>query len=145
MMTHNLLTRKSPRPQHLLPLLLLLLFTSCTHAPGILDYVSLPPPDNVQAKTTGSQVEITWEFPQMPSAHQITGFNVYLSAESLVYTALSDLPAPTLQATRDKTCILLPIPKKLRTILIHVRSKNKHGDVSLPSLPEVMLEITENK
>jgi hypothetical protein len=60
-----------------------------------------------------------------------------------MYTAYTDLPEPSTITAAGKTGARLAFPGGEKIVFVHVRSANAHGDLSLPSLPEIRLEVAE--
>lgn len=114
---------------------------ACTSAPRLQDYATLPPPDQVQAKLARAHIEISWDMPALPAASDISAFHVYLSERTLIYTPMAELPAPAQICSARVRRARIAAPTSATTVFIHVRSANKRGDLSLPSLPEIKMQL----
>ncbi len=120
-------------------LYLSLMIYACASRPQLLDYISLPPPQEVSARLTAEGLVVSWELPPPYLLARIEQFNVYVSPKSLLYTPIEALPQPACVADRKQTRCLIKDVDVARDLFIHVRSQNSKGDLSLPSLPEIHL------
>ncbi len=118
---------------------LLLFLAACAGtAPRVLDVTELAPPQQVRFERTGEGVVIRWK----PSPHHdraaFAGYNVYVSQRSLIFAEIAKLPEPV-RVGKDSTQVLLRDLSKSATYFVHVRSRTREGDLSLPSLPELVI------
>lgn len=116
---------------------------ACASVPGLQDYTTLPPPDRVQAKIVDEQIEVSWMMPRLPGSRDISDFRVFISEHTLMYAAFDALPAPAQILPKRSRLTVFAIPDSAKTIFIHMRSSNGHGDLSLPSLPEIRLTLPQ--
>ena len=122
-------------------LAVLILAWGCASKQRMLSFVTLPPPDGVRAEVVENHIKIYWRPPQLEPAVAISAYAVYLSSISLIYTAVSDLPEPVAKLATSQMNVQIPKPKDRQKLFLHMRSADKDGLLSLPSLPEIILEL----
>jgi hypothetical protein len=97
----------------------------------------LAPPRGVEIRKESGQLILRWQ----PSFHvqspEFDGYAIYIANRSLMFAPLTDLPAPIL-VPNDVTRFALSDFDSTGLYFIHVRSRKRNGDVSLPSLPELV-------
>ena len=118
------------------------LMAACARKPRMLDYISLPPPNNVTAKfVPGRGIYLRWDAPPDYLQARIADYLVFTSGQSLLYTPINRLPQPLMVvAARDTACWIETVPD-VPDLFIHMRSRSFQGDLSLPSLPEIHLRL----
>lgn len=98
----------------------------------------LAPPTDVQLVYREGQPVLTWTPSRHAESAIFAGYNLYVSAKSLLFASPEDLPAPVfVGAGREFT--LSPFDS-LTKVYLHLRSVDQEGAVGLPSLPEVVIE-----
>lgn len=112
----------------------------CAGKPRILDYLTLPPPAHVSAAITAGGIEVSWKEPERATKEEIFEYRIYLSERSLMYTPISELPAPAAVLPPGRTRTIVPMPAFKPPYFLHLRSATKTGNLSLPSLPEIRLQ-----
>ena len=122
------------------------LFAGCSKHPRLLNYLELPPPENVTARFAGDSLIVQWSPISVPakSKAKLFWYRIYLSRKSLMFVPVGDLPAPAAVFPMNRRSVVLRRLPRGEEWFLHVRSSNEMGDLSLPSLPEVHLVRGEN-
>ena len=124
---------------HLIGSFCLILYSCAANGPKVLDVTELAPPVRVQLDTDTDEYIIRWQ----PSYHQndtdFTGYNIYISVKSLILAPVADLPV-AVELGPDALSYVLEGGRDDNKLFVHVRSRNSKGHVSLPSLPEVIVQ-----
>lgn len=121
-------------------LVFILLVPGCLPPPPLADYITQPPPDNVRAELASGRIAISWQAPATRN-NPIIAYQIYVAQKSLVYAAVRELPVPVAVVPAAQTAVSLPHPGWHGEIFLHVRSLNQKGQLSLPSLPELHLDL----
>lgn len=119
---------------------LLSLVVACAGSgPRVRDVTELAPPVNVRlADGLSLPYKIIWQASPDEGRPDFAGYNVYISAKSLILAPVKNLPQPVLAGKIHEYST--DVGKG--ATFVHVRSRNAKGDISLPSLPEI--EIRDN-
>jgi len=119
--------------------LALLLLTACAgQMPRVLDVIELAPPSHVSYRVVGDSVIVQWQASIHEQEASFLGYAVYAARKSLILAPLQALPQPIAvdKQTHHLTLARSTLP---RQAFIHVRSTNRRGHLSLPSLPELVI------
>ncbi|MFQ5652933.1 MAG: hypothetical protein ACE5IY_23645, partial [bacterium] len=113
------------------------LFSCAPTLPKVKKVTELSPPFQVSTTIAGDSLIVRWQ----PSPHEprpdFAGYNLYVSGKSLVFAAVAELPVPALVG-KERHQLVLPTPEG-SPIFVHMRSRTKNGEISLPSLPELTI------
>jgi len=95
------------------------------------------PPLSVKVKALSRALEVSWR--PSPDAEEdwFEGYNVYYSKESLLLKGGDQLPTP-IMVGKDKLSVTIEGLDPGVAYFVHVRGRRKGGELSLPSLPEVV-------
>lgn len=108
--------------------------------PKVKDVIELSPPQKVKAFYLNNEVKIIWQ----PSYHEnlsnFEGYNIYYSTRSLILSSIKNLPSPIMVNKAQHEVILHDLKESV-PYYVHVRSRDKKGNISLPSLPELIVQI----
>lgn len=114
-----------------------ILFTNCTAPTLVRDVLDLPPPENVRGERSNGMVTITWDAASANKPPDFSGYLLYYAERSLANVSLLAMPKvvelPDL-ATQYSFAFADSLP-----VFVHLRCRAGNGQVSLPSLPEVVL------
>jgi hypothetical protein len=107
--------------------------------PKVKDVTQLSPPREVSLARSGGQLQLHWRASVHENREGFVGYNIYISPKSLIFAPVVALPEPVLilkkQGDYEYT---LDNNSAGSTLFFHVRSLDKNGDISLPSLPELL-------
>jgi hypothetical protein len=95
----------------------------------------------VQAAYENGVIKISWDASSDESKSYFDGYNIYFSKKSLILRSTKDLPSP-IPVDKNQHELVLQNLEGPAKYFIHVRSRNKSGDFSFPSLPEVVVQPT---
>jgi hypothetical protein len=122
-----------------------LLITGCATQVRVLDITELTPPRNVTAVVLDDQVLIRWSPSLDEQRADFAGYNLYVSPASLLSTTLTHddrLPMPVVLGKVHEAALDNLEPG--RRYFVQVRSRLKKGQLSVASLPEVVIEIPDS-
>ncbi|MFQ5602755.1 MAG: fibronectin type III domain-containing protein [bacterium] len=106
--------------------------------PRVRDVTELAPPQKVQYEIQNRSVFLTWQAsPHAANAH-FAGYNIYIAKKSLILAPIKDLPRP-IRLDKKETQYELKNLQRDAKYFIHLRSRNTKGEISLPSLPELVV------
>lgn len=115
-------------------MLLAVIFACAVSVQKVRDVTELaPPPDLRIVARSSTSVRIVWQASPHEGRQDFAGYNVYFANRSLIFAPLKDLPEPVLLGKIHE----YEIDSRARPTFVHVRSRNTHGEISLPSLPEI--------
>lgn len=103
----------------------------------IIDVIDLPPPRQVQAERHGDQVIIRWQTGPERRLVRFSGYKLFMAKHSLATTPVQELPAPIDLADTDTTFAF--VSTDTVKLFLHLRSSLGGQNLSLPSLPEVIV------
>ncbi len=129
--------QKKPLPVGLF-VLLIFSVTCASSGPRLRSMTELAPPPDVTVVQRGQGATVAWQASRHESREVFFGYNVYLSSRSLIFAATRDLPqvATIPKGRYEYTVSTLPAGR----LFLHVRSVDTNGNLSLPSLPEQVIE-----
>lgn len=88
-------------------------------------------------------LKVSWQ----PSRHEadknFAGYNLYIADHSLIFSPIADLPTPYMVPKNKTSYELAGLDAKQR-LFLHVRSRGTNGDLSYPSLPEIIISVPRN-
>ncbi|MFQ6114505.1 MAG: fibronectin type III domain-containing protein [bacterium] len=120
--------------------LAILLIVGCASSlPRVKDITELAPPRNVQAVSDQGIIRISWDASSDESKPHFDGYNIYCSNKSLILVSIKHLPPPVIVDKNQHQIELQDLDRSSR-YFVHVRSRDKNGDLSFPSLPEVVIQ-----
>jgi hypothetical protein len=114
-----------------------LLLMGCVQTLRVRDVIDLPPPQEVQAVREQDYVTVKWREPGALQKEDFAGYLLYFAPRSLAATPLAQLPRP-LEIAPQLTQFTFALADS-SPVFIHMRTRAGRKDVSLPSLPEIML------
>lgn len=118
------------------------LFFGCgSSLPHIRDVTELAPPLNVRMTRENSHIKISWDPSPDENQSQFDGYNIYYSKKSLILASVKALPRPLI-VYRSQHDVILQDLNSASQYFVHVRSKDKDGNLSFPSLPELVIKST---
>lgn len=125
--------------------LLLWIICSCASSSySVRDVNELMPPTAVEVERNGKTMVVSWH----PSPHEnrddFVGYGVYVARRSLMMTPVEILPAPIVVAKSQHSTTVDTLDAQVQ-YFVHVRSRSKNGALSLPSLPEKIVESASPK
>lgn len=126
----------------LLSVLLCVVFSCGSGLPVIKRVNELAPPKNVVVENASGQIVLKWRPSYHAQAPEFAGYAIYLAKKSLLFAPLKDLPAPVLVPNGVTRYVLTGLDST-QLYFLHVRSRMRNGDLSLPSLPELIWPKTE--
>lgn len=94
-------------------------------------------PLSVRVKALPRALEVSWKPSPDAGQSSFAGYNVYYAKESLLLAGSKDLPEP-ITAGKDTDHVVIRGLEPGVPYFIHVRARRKSGELSLPSLPEVV-------
>lgn len=106
--------------------------------PRVQDVIDMAPPRQVTYILEGHELLLKWQASTDESKPDFQGYNIYISAKSLVFGFLSDLPEP-LQLDKNVHQFKIDKEEVASPCFIHIRSRNTKGHLSYPSLPELVI------
>lgn len=107
--------------------------------PRIKDVIELAPPQHVRMTKENGQIKISWDRSPHENQPQFEGYNVYYATKSLILASVKDLPMPVVVDKYHHETVLTNLEKTSR-YFVHVRSRDKDGTLSFPSLPELVIK-----
>ncbi|MFQ5864380.1 MAG: fibronectin type III domain-containing protein [bacterium] len=107
--------------------------------PRVKDITELAPPRNVQVVSENGVTKVSWDASSDESRPHFGGYNVYYSTKSLILVSIKQLPPPMFVNKNQHEVELQDLDSSTR-YFVHVRSRDKNGDLSFPSLPEVVIQ-----
>ena len=120
-------------------LLIGLLLTGCAQSlPKVRDITELFPPKNARIYAENQAFRLVWDASIDQDHPDFMGYNIYYGPKSLVLASVEDLPTPIFVA-KPQNDFLFTNLDSTEEYYIHIRSANKKGDISLPSLPELVI------
>jgi hypothetical protein len=114
-----------------------LLLAGCAASYQVLDVIDLSPPREVRAEREGDRVTIRWQPGVERRQKQFSGYKIFVAAKSLATTPALALPAPI--TLPDTVTTFSFASKDTARLFIHLRSCAGKRQISLPSLPEVIV------
>jgi hypothetical protein len=110
--------------------------------PKVRDVTELAPPENVRLVIEPDRTMLVWDASYHEISPEFAGYNLYISDKSLILAPWQQLPVPV---ALDKQVYQYPLddlePEK--QYFIHLRCRNQKGEISLPTLPEVVVGKNE--
>jgi len=118
--------------------LIVAMFAGCSAAGKQLARITdLAPPQEVNFTSQGSDIILNWRPSTQEDLPNFVGYNVYVSTSSLIFTHPNNLPEPIVLGKTHKHRVAISAEKNF----IHVRSRLQNGNLSLPSLPEIIISV----
>lgn len=110
--------------------------SACVQTVRVRDLIDLPPPSQVQAVRRQDHITVAW---QAPAAGRLksNGYLLYYAPRSLTATAFASLPPPVELAPQLSQFTFASTDSS--PVFIHMRTRAGRQNVSLPSLPEVVV------
>ncbi|MFQ5753739.1 MAG: fibronectin type III domain-containing protein [bacterium] len=81
---------------------------------------------------------MSWQASPHESQPQFAGYNLYYAKKSLILAPIKELPTPIFLEKFQHEFTLTNLDSHA-TYFGHIRSRNRDGDISLPSLPELLI------
>ncbi len=116
-----------------------LLFSCAGTGTPVLPVTELAPPGDVAFRMVRDSVEISWQASKHETLPVFAGYNIYISTSSLTFAASGELPPPIVLPKGDHS-YRLARTRIGQTTFVHVRSRSRNGELSLPSLPELCVK-----
>lgn len=111
--------------------------------PRVKDITELAPPLNVRMTQEEGLVKISWEPSPDESKPAFDGYNIYYAKKSLILASVKKLPVPVMVDKNQHEVILRDLDRASQ-YFVHVRSRNIKGDLSFPSLPELLIKLNNS-
>ncbi len=106
--------------------------------PNIKDVTELAPPQNVSISPENEQITIIWDTSIHEDKPEFAGYNLYYSRKSLMFAPIKNLPPPVVLGKNQHSYTLDNLDPTVKHF-VHVRSRDLDGNLSFPSLPEVII------
>jgi hypothetical protein len=117
---------------------ILLFVGACTGGGGkMVEVTRFSPPTSVEVKPAARALVVSWKASPDEPEKDFAGYNVYVSTNSLLLSSKNDLPAPV-EVNKGTHSVTVKNLETGKVYFVHVRSRRKNGEVSVPSLPEVV-------
>jgi len=109
----------------------------CSSALQVRDVIDLPPPRHVRAVQAGAEIKVSWESGVETESRDFRGYLLYVSPRSLMTVPLAAMPEP-IEVQPGVTEYTITVFNSA-PVFIHVRSRAGRREVSVPSLPELIV------
>lgn len=95
------------------------------------------PPLSVSIEPLSGALMVKWKPSPDEVLRDFAGYNIYYEKESLLLRAVRDLPQP-IEVSAGVCSVVIRDLEPERLYFIHLRSRKKGGELSVPSLPEIV-------
>jgi hypothetical protein len=123
--------------QEVLCFISLLLISGCAATYEVIDVIDLSPPRRVQAERHVNQVTVHWRAGSERHVEKFSGYLLFTATHSLASIPVRELPSPIVLPDTSTTYSFLSTDTV--KLFIHLRSRAGTRQISLPSLPEVIV------
>jgi len=103
----------------------------------MVEVTRFAPPASVEVKPAAGALVVSWKASPDESRKDFGGYNVYVSTTSLLLSSKNDLPDPV-KVNKETHSVTVKNLEAGKVYFVHVRSRKRSGEVSVPSLPEVV-------
>lgn len=103
----------------------------------MINVTDFSPPDGVTAKPAARSIEVTWKPSPNEGDADFAGYDLFYSQKSLLLAGRKNLP-DAMHFDKNTHHAVIENLEAGRPYFIHVRSRKNSGEISQPSLPEIV-------
>jgi len=120
-----------------------LLSACAASTPRLKAVTQLAPPGDVTYSLQNGIVKVSWKASRHEADNTFAGYNLYVADHSLIFSPVADLPQPYVVPKRATSYELRGLNSGEK-VFLHLRSRATNGDLSYPSLPEIIISFAQH-